>query len=106
MEPSIRDWNLFRAKIAGWQESYMEKLVMKYRDFLNEDLPASTKLWGLEKKIKQDKKMPGVILEVNKHNMVIDIIRLMNDNVITMHDLADFSDELKENIVFLQKKNM
>lgn len=36
--------------------------------------------------------------------MVIDIIRLMNDNVIDLSDLTEFSDELKENVVFLRER--
>ncbi len=104
MVPFERDWQLFREMLAGWQESYMESLIEEYKDFLNEDLPTSTKFWELDKKIKQDKKKPGVILEVDKRNMMIDIIRLLNDNVITMSDLSEFSDELKENVVFLQER--
>jgi hypothetical protein len=104
MEPSKKDWKLFREKLPGWQESYMEKLVMEYKEFVSEDIPASTKFWELEKKIKLGKKQPGVILERNKRNMVIYIIRLLNDKVITMNDLLDFSDELRENIMFLQNR--
>ncbi|MBF4694245.1 multidrug transporter [Fusibacter ferrireducens] len=98
MEPSKKDWKLFREKIGSWQESYMEKLVKEYIAFLNSDLPASSKFWELEKKIKQDKKKPGVILEVRKCDMLFDIIRLINDDVITMDDLSDFTDELRENV--------
>jgi len=104
MEPSKKDWKLFIEKLPGWQESHMEKLVMEYKEFLNEDIPASTKFWELEKKIKLDKKQPGVILERSKRNMVIDIIRLLNDKVITMNDLLDFSDDLRENIIFLKNR--
>ncbi len=104
MEPLKRDWKQFRVKISDWQESYMEKLVKEYIDFLNCDLPASTKFWELEKKIKLDKKKPGVILELRKGDMLFDIIRLINDGAITMDDLSDFSDELRDNVKFLQEK--
>lgn len=98
MEPSKKDWKLFRDKIGSWQESYIEKIVKEYIDFLNGDLPASRKFWELEKKIKQDKKKPGVIFELSKRDMLFDIIRLINDGVITLEDLSDFTDELRENI--------
>lgn len=98
MEPSKKDWKLFRDKIGSWQESYMEKLVKEYVNFLNSDLPASIKFWDLEKKIKQDKKNPGVILELSKRDMLFDMIRLINDGVITMDDLSEFTDELRENV--------
>lgn len=52
MEPSKKDWLLYREKIAGWQEAYMEKLIKEYVDYLNGDEPASTKFWRMEKRIK------------------------------------------------------
>jgi hypothetical protein len=104
MEPTKKDWKMYRNKIALWQESYMEKLIQEYMTLLNDDLPASTKFWELEKKIKQDKKKPGVILELRKRDMLFDIIRLINDGVITMDDLSDFTDELRENVKILQER--
>lgn len=104
MEPSKKDWKLFRDKIGSWQESYMEKLVKEYIAFLNGDLPASIKFWDLEKKIKQDKKKPGVILELSKNDMLFDIICLLNDGVIEEDDLMVFSDELRDNVKLLQER--
>ncbi len=79
MEPSKRDLKLFRQKINTWQETYMEQLVIEYSELLNGDLPASSKFWKLEKRIKQDKKKPGVILNLRKQEMAIDIVRLIDD---------------------------
>ena len=40
----------------------MEGLVKEYVNFLNDDKkPASEKFWELEKRIKEDKRHPGVI---------------------------------------------
>ncbi len=39
------DWKLFRKKIAGWQEAYMEKLVREYMDLLSEDGNPADKFW-------------------------------------------------------------
>ena len=45
----------------------MEGLIKEYINFLNDDTkPASEKLWGLEKRIKEDKHHPGVIMEMRK----------------------------------------
>jgi|SRR6056297_2455437 len=104
METSKKDWKLFRKKIADWQETYMEKLIKEYIDFLNCDKPASSKFWELEKRIKQDKKKPGVILELTKGDMLFDIIRLLDDGVITMDELLEFSDELRDNVKSLQER--
>ncbi len=39
----------------------MEGLVKEYANFLNDDKkPASEKFWELEKRIKEDKRHPGV----------------------------------------------
>ena len=101
MEVSKSDWKLFRARIGDWQESYMERLVKEYVDLLDGAENASDKFWKLEERIKKDKKHPGVMLELSKGNMVFDIVALINSGVITTADLADFSDELKENVDFL-----
>lgn len=62
---------------------------------------ASDKFWKLEERIKKDKKHPGVMLELSKENMIFDIVALINRDVITVVDLKDFSDELKEYVNYL-----
>ena len=105
MEPSKKDWKLFRDKIGTWQERYMEKLVMEYSVLLNDNLPASSKFWELEQRIRQDKKKPGVIINLNKRQMILDMIHLINDGAITMDDLQDFSEELKNDVKFFLENN-
>ncbi len=74
----------------------MEDIVKAYANFLNDDKkPASEKFWELEKRIKEDKRHPGVIMEVNKSEVIWDIVRLIRLKVIAYDDLSDFSDELK-----------
>lgn len=101
MEVSKSDWKLFRALIGDWQEAYMERLVKEYVDLLEGEEKASDKFWNLEERIKKDKKHPGVMLELSKGNMVFDIVALINSGVITVDDLGDFSDGLKDNVDFL-----
>lgn len=101
MEVSKNDWKLFRARIGDWQEAYMGSLTKDYIDLLSGDENASDKFWKLEERIKKDKKHPGVMLELNKGNMVFDIVALINSGVITTTDLIDFSDGLKESVDFL-----
>lgn len=104
MEVSKRDWKLYREKLPEWQEAYMERLVATYVEYLTSDEPASTKFWEMEKRIKKDKKNPGVLMELSKQDMPFDLIRLLHEDVITVEDLDDFSDELKENIKFLKER--
>lgn len=101
MEPTKKDWKLYREKICGWQESYMERLIQEYVEYLQSDLPASTKFWELEKKIKNDRRKPGVLIEVRKSEMIWDLVRLIHDGAITMNDLEEFSNELKESVEFM-----
>ena len=77
----------------------MEGLVKEYVNFLNDDTsPASEKFWELEKRIKEDKHHPGVIMELKKSEVIWDIVRLMRLNVITYDDLSEFSDELQQEV--------
>lgn len=99
MDISKKDWKLFREKLSDWQEKYMEGLVKEYVNFLNDDKkPASDKFWELEKRIKEDKHHPGVIMEMSKSEVIWDIVRLIRLKVITYDDLSDFSDELKQEV--------
>lgn len=96
MDISKKDWKLFRERLSDWQENYMEGLVKEYVNFLNDDKkPASDKFWELEKRIKEDKGHPGVIMEMSKSEVIWDIVRLIRLKVITYDDLSDFSDELQ-----------
>ena len=74
----------------------MEGLVKEYANFLNDDKkPASEKFWKLEKRINEDKRHPGVSMELKKSEVIWDIVRLIRFKVIAYDDLSDFSDELQ-----------
>lgn len=92
------DWKLFK-KLSPWlQEKHMAKLNKEYIQLLLQDKPASSLFWELEKRIKQDKTSPGVILELARSKVVTNLVGLINDKVITFEDLNDLSDELKEEV--------
>ena len=101
MEVSKKDWNLYREKIAEWQEAYMEKLIASYVEYLSGDDPASDKFWELEKRIKRDKKSTGVCVELD---MPFDLIRLVNEGVITIDDLNEFSEDLRNTVKFMLER--
>ena len=96
-----RDWALFREKIAGWQEAYMDKLNKEYIELLSDKGSPSEKFWALEERIRNDKKDTGVQLRMSRSNCISNIISLLNEGAITMADLDEFSDELKETIRFI-----
>ena len=99
MDISKKDWKLFREKLSDWQENYMDGLIKEYVNFLNDDTKhASEKFWKLEKRIKEDKRHPGVIMEMSKSEAIWDIVRLIRLKVITYDDLSEFSDELQQEV--------
>ena len=94
-----KDWALLREKISDWQEAYMNKLNKEYIELLSGEGRPSEKFWTLEERIRNDKKDTGVQLKMSRSNCIPNIISLLNEEVITMEDLDEFSDELKETIL-------
>lgn len=94
MEISKADWKLFRERVSGWQEHYMEQLNKEYIKLLSSPGNASDHFWELEKRIKQDKKHPGVLIELKKSTAIWDIAFFVRDGVITMDELEGFSKDL------------
>ena len=98
------DWKLFRKKVPNWQERYMEQLSHEYIELLSNDQEkASVKFWKLEKRIGEDRKSPGVIIDMRRSTAVHNIISLLYGEVITLDDLRDFSAELQEMVSFAAK---
>lgn len=85
----------------------MECLANEYVSLLNNDsMPASDRFWELEKRIKKDKKNPGVIIQLKKSDAIWDIAAMINLRVITVDDLADFSDDLKAAVALICSRNI
>lgn len=95
-EISKADWKLFMEKVPEWQERYMEKLLQKYVKLLTSPGDASEHFWELEKRIRNDKKHPGVMMQLEKGEAIWDIAILIRKRVITVKDLDEFSQELKD----------
>lgn len=91
MEISKADWKLYRERVLDWQEYYMEQLTREYVELLTSPGNASDHFWELEKRIKQDKKHPGVLIKLRKS---VDIAYFVRDKVITMNELEGFSEDL------------
>ena len=95
---SKADWKLFRERVPDWQERYMERLTKKYIELLSSPGYASDHFWELEKRIKNDKKHPGVMLVLEKSEAMWDIAILIKKKVITFKDLEGFSQELIDSV--------
>ena len=101
MEISKQDWLLYRKKIGEWQEAYMEKLLLEYAELLRKESLASERFWELDKRIKNDKRSRGVVIEVRKQNVVYDLVAMILDGIIAFYDLEGFSDDLKDAVRFM-----
>jgi hypothetical protein len=94
VEISKSDWKLFRERLPEWQEHYMERLTKEYIELLSSPGHASDHFWELEKRMKKDKKNPGVWLEVRKSETLWDIAAFVGCEIITMDELEGFSEDL------------
>ena len=97
MNINEKDWKMLRKKLPDWQENYMERLNNEYMEILSSDELPSTKFWELEKRINSDKRDTGVMVEdMSRSRMTTIIMDLLNEGAITIDDLSDFSEDLKE----------
>ena len=92
------DWKLFRKKIIDWQENYMDQLNHEYIQILSQKKNPSEKFWELEKRIYEDKQKAGVIVDMRRSRLIMNILSLLNEKVIEMDDLDEFSDILEDTI--------
>ena len=95
---SEKDWKLFRQKLPQWQENHMEKLCGEYLEILRKDTQPSERFWELEKRIKEDKHHLELRARMSRSNLKINIIGLIREGMITLDDLAGFSDELQVSV--------
>ena len=92
-----KDWKMYREKLPEWQEAYMEQLIEEYSELLNSDKAASEKFWALDKRIRADRQSLGVrIIEERRSKLQNILTGLIIEHVISLDDLQDFSEELRE----------
>ena len=106
MEFPKKDWTLFKEKIVIWQENRMAKLCSEYIKLLSSSAPSSEKFWALDKRIYRDKHSAGVWVRMSRSEMPFIILRLLDEGTITMDDLAEFSDEMKDFVDFHIKNRL
>lgn len=96
-----KDWKILRKKVPIQQENYIAKLNKEYIELLQRDNNPSRNFWDLEERIFRDKRRIGVVIDMRRSIMLENILEFLNDGVITLDDLNDFSDELKETIKYM-----
>ena len=74
----------------------MDKLTREYAEFLTDDSRhPSERFWTLNKRIREDRRKPGVQLELRKQNVVFDLAHLIADGAVSLDELDGFSEELQ-----------
>ncbi len=77
----------------------MQSIISEYIDLLNDNTMPADKFWELEKRINQDKKRPGVKIELKRSVLISNLVMLIQNGVIEFSDLEEFSSELKDTII-------
>ena len=93
-----KDWKLFKKLVPVWQERYIQKLNKEYIGILSKNNSSAQNFWELENRIRQDKKHPGVILDLRRSTMHMNLMLLLSYEVITFDDLKEFSNELLDEL--------
>lgn len=55
----------------------MGRLMEEYRAILESEESSSEKIWALEKRIRQDKKSPGVIVDMRRSTMRLELMQML-----------------------------
>ena len=97
------DWKLFRKRVPVWQERYVGRLMEEYRAILDSEESYSEKFWALEKRIRQDKKSPGVIVDMRRSTMQVELLQMLLQGVIQPSNLEGFSQELRDSLTFIMQ---
>ena len=82
-----------RSKLAGWQEAYIGRLNKEYIELLRGDDSEADKFWELCKRIHEDRRCAGVQISMRGSDPLPIICRMINEGVITLGDLDEFSAE-------------
>lgn len=98
------DWKIFRKRVPQWQEDYMKKLNEEYVDILSRDGSAAKNFWDLENRVFKDKRRVGVAIDMRRSRMFINILDLLEDHVINLEDLDEFSEELRKAVTQITKR--
>ena len=96
--PKESDWKLFSKKYFEWKNRYAERFISEYKVILDSENTATDKFFELKDRIHKDSRavvfnLPG---RFSRNNMHLNIMALLNNGVITLDDLSEFSDEVKD----------
>lgn len=98
------DWSLFQTLLPQWQERFMSRLCDKYAAVLTGPYRGSEAFWEVKRLIRQDVKRIGAMAGSEQSEVASIFADLLREQVITVEDIADFSDEVKEMVEYLMRE--
>ena len=98
------DWSLFQTLLPQWQERFMSRLCDKYAAVLTGPYRGSEAFWEVKRLIRQDVKRIGAMAGCEQSEVASIFADLLREQVITVEDIADFSDEVKEMVEYLMRE--
>ena len=97
--PTEEDWMLFQSLLPQWQERFTTRLCDEYVAILTGPYRGSEAFWKVKRLIRKDMKRIRVMGGIEKNEMPDIIAALLRDQVITVDDLADFSDGFRQMVL-------
>ena len=76
----------------------------EYIEILSRDGSAAQNFWDLENRVFKDKRSVGVVIDMRRSKMLINILDLLEDHVINLEDLDEFSEELRKEVTQITKR--
>ena len=92
------DWKLFRTKIPAWRENFMARLCNEYVDLLRSDALPSARFWGLDERIRKDRRKMDGFVDLRRSRMLESIGCMFADGIISHSDLDGFSEDLRQTL--------
>ena len=101
------DWKLFSQKYYEWKNRYLEQFITEYKAILDSDDTPIDKFVELKERIHKDSRasvfhLPG---RFSQNDMHLNIIALPDNGVITIDDLSEFSDDVRDMAEFIVQNN-
>lgn len=103
-DPAKAGWTLFQSLLPQWQERFMSRLCDKYAAVLTGPYRGSEAFWEVKRLIRQDVKRIGAMAGSEQSEVASIFADLLREQVITVEDIADFSDEVKEMVEYLMRE--
>lgn len=83
--------------MAGLIRSYVQLLK-------DEKMDTSDRFWELWKRLNNDRRTPGVVIEMNKGSMLWNLARFVNDGLVPEEELAEFSEDGQEAVGLILRR--